>query len=638
MKKASPQSAPPADRTAPAGDPRVLVFACNWCSYAGADTAGVSRLQQSPHFRLLRVMCSGRVHPAHVLHAFAQGADGVMVSGCHFGDCHYIFGNYRAAEQFERTKALVDLLGLGRGRLRLEWISAAEGVRFAETMNEFVEDVRRAGPSPVAPEDGGTSAGSAGALRTSAAVQEAALRDESVAASTLRESGAFACLECGRCTAVCPVARHQRFSPRHLITRALSPMGGALAGDPALWTCLTCYGCQSICPVRVDYGRFILSARARAVAADPAAHRVVPELPLAGEGDGKNGRAREHPPLSASVAAGPSAAVPCSHGGVFREISLISSRPGLRQNRLAWLEEREAVEVVAEGARAAAEDLFFVGCSPYFAAYFAGETGAGLIASLRASLRLLARAGIRPALLANERCCGHHLRLAGQTADGERLERAVAAQIAASGAKRVIAYCPECMVALREICARQRVACTVGHLSQVLGAERQALIAQTARAEAAPESAAGAGGPEPAAGPAGAGRVTYQDPCRLGRYVGVYDRPRQLLTEVAEVELVEMPRHGEQAVCCGNTGWLNCNAATKRFQIERLEEAAATGSARLVTACPGCFIHLRCAQEGLPDGPAAKLRICDLWSVVAERTCASVAAVCGPSAGGRAEA
>jgi len=133
--------------------PRIVVFACNWCSYAGADAAGISRLQYSPHFRIIRVMCSGRVHPAFVLRAFELGADGVLVSGCHFGDCHYIFGNERAVEQFEKTKALLKILGLEEGRIRLEWISAAEGPKFARVINEFVEQVRALGPSTLAPRD-----------------------------------------------------------------------------------------------------------------------------------------------------------------------------------------------------------------------------------------------------------------------------------------------------------------------------------------------------------------------------------------------------------------------------------------------------------------------------------------------------
>ena len=135
----------------PVWQPDVVVFACNWCSYAGADTAGISRIQHQPHFRTIRVMCSGRVEPGHVLRAFEKGADGVLVSGCHIGDCHYIFGNERALEQFEKTRNIVHTLGIEDARLRLEWISAAEGVKFAHVMDEFIDQVRKLGPSPVAP-------------------------------------------------------------------------------------------------------------------------------------------------------------------------------------------------------------------------------------------------------------------------------------------------------------------------------------------------------------------------------------------------------------------------------------------------------------------------------------------------------
>ena len=140
----------PTPAKAPASwDPSIVVFACNWCSYAGADTAGVSRIQHQPFFRMIRVMCSGRIQPGFVLRAFEKGADGVLVSGCHFGDCHYINGNERAVEQFEKTMNMIKLLGLEEGRLRLEWISAAEGVRFAQVINEFTDQVRKLGPSPL---------------------------------------------------------------------------------------------------------------------------------------------------------------------------------------------------------------------------------------------------------------------------------------------------------------------------------------------------------------------------------------------------------------------------------------------------------------------------------------------------------
>ncbi|MBN1954853.1 MAG: hydrogenase iron-sulfur subunit, partial [Anaerolineae bacterium] len=130
-------------------EPKIVVFACNWCSYAGADLAGVSRIQYPPTTRVIRVMCSGRVTTGFILEAFNQGADGVLVTGCHPGDCHYISGNEQAAVTVEKTSQLLSLLGLEAGRLRLEWVSAAEGARFARIMTEFTEQIREMGPSAI---------------------------------------------------------------------------------------------------------------------------------------------------------------------------------------------------------------------------------------------------------------------------------------------------------------------------------------------------------------------------------------------------------------------------------------------------------------------------------------------------------
>ncbi len=131
-------------------EPKILAFACNWCSYAGADLAGISRKQYPPNIRIIRVMCSGRVEPIFVLSAFENGADGVMITGCHIGDCHYKSGNKQAEVMVNKAKELLSMLGIGAERLRLEWISASEGHRFASAVAEFTEDLQRLGPSPLA--------------------------------------------------------------------------------------------------------------------------------------------------------------------------------------------------------------------------------------------------------------------------------------------------------------------------------------------------------------------------------------------------------------------------------------------------------------------------------------------------------
>jgi F420-non-reducing hydrogenase iron-sulfur subunit len=130
-------------------NPKIVAFCCNWCSYAGADLAGVSRMQYPPNARVIRIMCTGRLEPEFILRAFELGADGVLVAGCHIGDCHYISGNERAEVKIAMTAELLDVLGIDKRRLRLEWISAAEGRKFADTMKDFVDKLRELGPSPV---------------------------------------------------------------------------------------------------------------------------------------------------------------------------------------------------------------------------------------------------------------------------------------------------------------------------------------------------------------------------------------------------------------------------------------------------------------------------------------------------------
>jgi F420-non-reducing hydrogenase iron-sulfur subunit len=128
-------------------EPVIVGFCCNWCSYAGADLAGVSRFQYPPNLRIIRVMCSGMVHPNLVIDALTKGADGVLICGCHIGDCHYLDGNVKAENRKEAIELMLEDFGVEPERFRLEWISASEGPRFAEVIREMTESVRALGPS-----------------------------------------------------------------------------------------------------------------------------------------------------------------------------------------------------------------------------------------------------------------------------------------------------------------------------------------------------------------------------------------------------------------------------------------------------------------------------------------------------------
>jgi coenzyme F420-reducing hydrogenase delta subunit len=134
-------------------EPKIIGFLCNWCSYAGADLAGTSRMEYPPNIRIIRVPCSGRVNPLFVLKALSSGADGVLVSGCHIGDCHYSEGNFYARRRFSVLKKLLEYLGIDPRRFQMFWVSASEGGKWAQVVKGMVEEIKQAGPNRIMEEN-----------------------------------------------------------------------------------------------------------------------------------------------------------------------------------------------------------------------------------------------------------------------------------------------------------------------------------------------------------------------------------------------------------------------------------------------------------------------------------------------------
>ncbi len=134
-------------KRSPDWEPKIIAFLCNWCSYAGADLAGVSRIQYPPNIRVIRVPCSGRINPFYILKSLQRGWDGVLVSGCHPGDCHYLTGNYYARRKFAVLKRLLEYIGIEEGRVHFSWVSAAEGEKFSSVVREVTESIKRLGPA-----------------------------------------------------------------------------------------------------------------------------------------------------------------------------------------------------------------------------------------------------------------------------------------------------------------------------------------------------------------------------------------------------------------------------------------------------------------------------------------------------------
>jgi len=360
----------------------------------------------------------------------------------------------------------------------------------------------------------------------------------------IKETHAYRCLDCGKCTAVCPLARlNPTYSPRLTVERAL--WGGDLAHDRFLWSCLTCGACSERCQSDVAYAEFIRHLRTQAW---------------------KGGQSGE-----------------CAHGGALQTLMRMMTK-NVKQNRLGWL--GRGLEVVERS-----DTLYFVGCLPYFEVIFQELDFPGYKIA-RSTVKALNHLGITPMVLEDERCCGHDLLWEGDVDNFRRLAELNLQTIEESGAQRVVTSCAECYHTLKVEYPRYvgGPKAEVIHISELLAQELPTLKGSRRPSK----------------------QVTYQDPCRLGRFSGLYEPPRQLIASLPGVELVEMERNRAQALCCGTSCWTNCGADNKEIQVERLREAKATGADLLITACPKCQIHFRCAMSDEKIGQEARIEMEDL--------------------------
>ncbi len=219
----------------------------------------------------------------------------------------------------------------------------------------------------------------------------------------------------------------------------------------------------------------------------------------------------------------------------------------------------------------------------------------------RAAVKILNHLDIQPQVLADERCCGHDQLWEGDESTFRALARLNLEMFKASGAKRIVTTCPECARTLKidypQLAGPHGL--EVLHLSELLARQGMALLEQ-ARSQVP-----------------GAARITYQDPCRLGRHLGVYDAPRAVLAGLG-LELAEMERSGKASLCCGTSCWTSCGQVSKNIQVERLRQARATGAGLLVTACVKCQIHFKCAQDDPALAGDLDIEVRDLATLVAE--------------------
>jgi len=352
-------------------------------------------------------------------------------------------------------------------------------------------------------------------------------------AGAAREARAWACYDCGKCTASCPLARAgASYSPRRHVLLANLGQGGVLAADETLFECLTCGRCDALCPSRVAYGGLVQNLRELAY---------------------REGRETE-----------------CPHGGALQSVMRMMAKGGTEQDRTAW----KGPDLKTEAERG--EVLYWTGCTMYFDVLFA-DLGVSTLGGTKAAVALMNRLGVSPVVSAEERCCGHDLLWNGDRKNFEALAKHNAELIRRTGAETLVTSCAECLRTLKVDYEpffegkAPRMLHVTEYLAENLGGLKL-------RAD-------------------GFGRATYQDPCRLGRHLGIYDAPRRVIAALPGVEAVEMGRSGRRSLCCAGGTWSNCDRIAKKIQVDRLREARATGADVLLTACPKCRVHFACAMK-----------------------------------------
>jgi len=513
-------------------EPKIIAFTCTWCGYPSASLAGVNKVEYPPNIRIVRVMCSGSVESGVIMDAFEHGADGVIVIGCLMDNCHYVSGNKKAQDRVDALKRLFDIVGLDSGRLRTEWINASERAKFAQTVTEFVEEVRALGPLP---------------LELAKKVKKDRTKEQTVAAvkQLIDDTGAFDCVECGKCTTVCPIAKFDTdFAPRTIVLRAMEGIVDNIASDKDIWTCITCEQCNAMCPYKVDYSGFIRGMREEA----------------------------------SEFGATPS----CSQGGLIHAVQRIMAKGDLKQKRLDWV--KEDMKVADKG-----DVFYFVGCLPHYDAIFYERKDLRLQDICESAVRIMNKAGVVPVVSNEEKCCGHDLNWTGDEDSFEKLMEHNVELIKKSGAKKVVFTCPECYRTFKadyqDLMGDFEF--ELVHISDYIKdlADSGALkLDDRAKADFT---------------------FSYHDSCRLGRHSGIYDSPRDLAKAFTGAKFVEMENTRDKAVCCGVSAWANCNANAKRMQVERVMEAKKIGADRLLMFCPKCQIHMKCAiQDKVPVDPS----------------------------------
>ena len=515
---------------------KIIIFLCNWSPHTAFQTLQDNRADIPPEFKMVRIPCTGRINKSLLFKPFEMGADGVALVGCKPGTCRYGSGTDTARSNIEDARDILELLGLGKERLQLTTFLPDESEALLGFLKKFREEIQSLGPSPVSPGKRGQAAYG------------------KTIAEIVAEHDVYACQDCGKCTSSCPLALSGKpFSPRALA-------GSIIAGDidsPAVkdgvWSCLTCGLCYDRCPSAVNFPNFIKDLRCFFKNSDRDGHE--------------------------------------NHGGFFQSLMRTMTSPDLKIDR--WSRLPDDIQVDPKS-----KILYFGGCAPYYDTFFSSHLGVRTFNVITDSLRLLNFFDIKPAVLENERCCGHDLLWTGDQENFKKLAALNADLIQRLGVEEVITTCPECYRTLAHDYPDHGIEMPfkITHMYDFLENEIGKGAVSFKKSNK---------------------NITFQDSCRLSRLENRPDLPRKLIKRLKPGAFKEMQENNVAAICCGNTGWAGCDAFSKALQVKRLRQARATGSDVLITSCPKCQIHLKCAMEDPFLGDELGMEIMDLTTVIA---------------------
>jgi len=324
-----------------------------------------------------------------------------------------------------------------------------------------------------------------------------------------------------------------------------------LMDDGLLWSCLNCGRCDEVCDLDVHF------------------YEMIKDLRIESQKWGVN-----------------TGVFPPHNGGLHAWMKVMTT-PEMNQNRLDWIDSD--LKYQEKG-----DTLYFVGCLPYYDKFFK-DLKPNTLSIAKSTVKILNAGNVVPAIMKNERCCGHDFLWGGDVENFEKLAQQNVEEIKKTGAKRIVTSCAECYHTLKTEYPKYvgKLGAEVVHISQLLSENIANMDLKKLNK-----------------------KVSFQDPCRLGRLSGVYEEPRNVINAIEGVELLEMDRNKASGVCCGTSGWLSCGTYSKQIQTARLKEAKATGADTLITSCPKCQIHFKCALSDKKMEEDTRIGIQDLTTLV----------------------